>query len=659
MKIKKVSILGFKSFMERMDINFAEGISGVVGPNGCGKSNVVDAIRWCMGEQSPKLLRGRKMEDVIFNGANEQRPLGMAEVSLQFENGNGSFPASFAQDPEISVTRRLYRSGESEYLINRVPCRLKDIQEIFMDTGLGNRAYSIIGQGQIGTIVEQKPEETRVMLEEAAGITKYRRKVAASQRKIELTQANLQRVEDILAEIHSQMRSLKRQAGKARRFKALSKEIEDLELIWYANTYQQLQADSGSKLSATEALEQEALSKSTAISKLRAGIEAMNMELEDKEEGLAASRQTYFRLKERVHKKETGVESLTGEMGMLDEHKTRLETEQGEIHKRLKALNNEAESLKTQKEGTRKRIQDLEAEITVREERMRAKKGMLQEIKESYESARAEVSAHENKETGLTQKSEYLNRLLEQITDGRSRLEKELKEVKAKSEKLSQASERKNRAREATSDRVQEIQAAVDHEDESLTQLEAQKEQVETDLKSAEAELNRVQSRLSSLKSLTENFEGYKLGVRTIMKASDFEPRNQGRILGILADRIQVAAKYERAVEAVLADKLQYVMVASLTDGMEAVEYLKEKGKGLSSFVPLQDITADPEAPIPHVDLPALCDFVSASDPYASLVRTLLHHVYVAEDLAQAIAQYKTMRAQSDVNGCGDRKSVV
>ncbi|MBW2112510.1 MAG: AAA family ATPase [Deltaproteobacteria bacterium] len=216
MKIKKVSICGFKSFMEKLDITFSQGISGVVGPNGCGKSNVVDAIRWCMGEQSPKQLRGRRMEDVIFSGAGNHKPVGMAEVSLLFENGDGTFPTAFAQDHELSVTRRLYRSGESEYLINNVPCRLKDIQEIFMDTGLGNRAYSIIGQGQIGAIIDQRPEETRVMIEEAAGITKYRKKVEISRRRIEQTRTNLQRLEDILSEIQSQIRSLKRQAGKAR-----------------------------------------------------------------------------------------------------------------------------------------------------------------------------------------------------------------------------------------------------------------------------------------------------------------------------------------------------------------------------------------------------------------------------------------------------------
>src|SRR4030043_1785669 len=185
MKIKKVSIVGFKSFLDRLDILFPVGLSAIVGPNGCGKSNIVDAIRWAMGEQSAKILRGRQMEDVIFNGSEQSKPLGMAGGSILFENGNGSFPLQFAHETEVSITRRLYRSGESEYLINSVPCRLKDIQEMFMDTGLGNRAYSIIGQGKIGSIIEQKPEETRAMIEEAAGITKYMKKVEESERKIE------------------------------------------------------------------------------------------------------------------------------------------------------------------------------------------------------------------------------------------------------------------------------------------------------------------------------------------------------------------------------------------------------------------------------------------------------------------------------------------
>jgi chromosome segregation protein len=204
MRIKSFYMLGFKSFMDKLSLQIPRGISAFVGPNGCGKSNIVDAIRWVMGEQSPKQLRGRQMEDLIFSGAGPLRPLGMTEVTLTLENNKGSHDAN-----EISVTRKLYRSGESEYLINNSICRLKDIQDLFMDTGLGNRAYSIIAQGEIGSIIEQKPEDIRRLLEEAAGITKYKLRREASLRKISLTKENLSRVEDLLTELKREMNSLK------------------------------------------------------------------------------------------------------------------------------------------------------------------------------------------------------------------------------------------------------------------------------------------------------------------------------------------------------------------------------------------------------------------------------------------------------------------
>ncbi|HIC86010.1 MAG TPA: chromosome segregation protein SMC, partial [Desulfobacterales bacterium] len=280
MKIRRLAIVGFKSFMDKVEISFPEGISAIVGPNGCGKSNIVDAIRWCMGEQSTKQLRARHMEDVIFSGAGNHKPLGMAEVTLVLEGGGEGLPEDLAQMTEISITRRLYRSGESEYLLNGLPCRLRDIQELFMDTGLGNRAYSVIGQGRIGAILEQKPEETRVMLEEAAGITKYRKKVEASQKKISLTQSNLQRLEDIMSEVQRQIRSLKRQASKARRYKRLTEEIRNLELTLYSNLLKELSAKAGEReRKARELVEQEAL-LSAKVSNWQSKLDTLRLELE-------------------------------------------------------------------------------------------------------------------------------------------------------------------------------------------------------------------------------------------------------------------------------------------------------------------------------------------------------------------------------------------
>jgi chromosome segregation protein len=215
----------------------------VVGPNGCGKSNIVDAIRWSMGEQNAKNLRGRSMEDVIFGGSESRKPLGMAEVSMFFDNADGRGPATFREYAEIMVTRRLYRSGESEYLINKTPCRLLDISELFMDTGVGARAYSIIEQGKIGMILNAKPEDRRFLIEEAAGVTKYKSRKKSALRKIEATRQNLLRLGDIVAEVRRQMNSLKRQAQKAERFRTLREELKGIEVRFAGEGYAKMLAE--------------------------------------------------------------------------------------------------------------------------------------------------------------------------------------------------------------------------------------------------------------------------------------------------------------------------------------------------------------------------------------------------------------------------------
>ena len=242
MQIKRIEITGFKSFLERTILDFDDGVTSIVGPNGCGKSNVVDAIRWVMGEQSARNLRGKLMEDVIFGGSENRKPLGMAEVSLIMDNTSGLAPAAFHEYAEIQVTRRLYRNGESEYLLNKTPCRLLDITELFMDTGVGTRAYSIIEQGKIGMIINAKPEDRRSLIEEAAGVTKFKARKKTALRKIEATRQNLLRLSDIISEVRRQMNSLKRQAQRARRFREFREELRGLELQFGLRQYAELQA---------------------------------------------------------------------------------------------------------------------------------------------------------------------------------------------------------------------------------------------------------------------------------------------------------------------------------------------------------------------------------------------------------------------------------
>ncbi|MGD2187616.1 MAG: AAA family ATPase, partial [Desulfobacterales bacterium] len=245
MKLKKLEVTGFKSFYDKASIEFPQGISAVVGPNGCGKSNVIDALRWVMGEQSVKQLRGKSMEDVIFSGANGKPPLNMAEVSLTLSNENGNSPEELKEFTEINLTRRLYRSGESAYFLNRQACRLKDIHNVFWGSGLGSKSYAVIQQGKIGAITDANPEELRFFVEEAAGVTRYKNRKNEALRKIELTQNNLLRVTDIISEIKRQMASLKRQARKAEIYNNYQKQIKAFEIClglhYYEDYTRQLQ----------------------------------------------------------------------------------------------------------------------------------------------------------------------------------------------------------------------------------------------------------------------------------------------------------------------------------------------------------------------------------------------------------------------------------
>ena len=286
MKIKKLEIQGFKSFADPVELDFEDGITGVVGPNGCGKSNIVDALRWVMGEQSAKHLRGGQMQDVIFNGSESRGPLGMAEVTLTLENDGNNVPPEYAQYEDIQVTRRLYRTGESEYEINRNGCRLRDITDLFLGTGVGTKAYSIIEQGRVGMIVSSKSEDRRQIIEEAAGITKYKARRQAAERRMAATRQNLERVSDVTQEMQKRINSLYRQAKKAERYKKLKTEIREIELHQASHRYFELMAKAGHESRSEEELNGKVVHEKEAISSLEQEVEAAREKLRETEQGI-------------------------------------------------------------------------------------------------------------------------------------------------------------------------------------------------------------------------------------------------------------------------------------------------------------------------------------------------------------------------------------
>src|SRR6185312_13928334 len=308
MKIKKLEMTGFKSFVDRTMIHFDHDVLGIVGPNGCGKSNIVDAIRWCMGEQSAKHLRGRSMEDVLFGGSDSRAGSDMAEVTLTFENDDPTgVPLEFAEYAEIAVTRRLHRNGDSEYLINKTPVRLKDITDLFLGTGAGTKAYSIVEQGKIGLIVTAKPEDRRLLIEEAAGITKFKSKKKQAEKKMEMTQQNLLRVGDIIGELERSLGSLKRQAAKAERYVAYKKELEDLQLYEASHRYLELHGWIQLETGEVSRLTEESDAKKSALAAREAELETLRLDAHAADERLDAATNANFAAENEVRAEEAAI----------------------------------------------------------------------------------------------------------------------------------------------------------------------------------------------------------------------------------------------------------------------------------------------------------------------------------------------------------------
>src|SRR5512133_1113241 len=364
MRIKRLDIVGFKSFMDRTVVSFSDGVTGVVGPNGCGKSNVADSIRWVLGEQSARQLRGRSMEDVIFNGSESKPPLSMAEVLITFENDRPSeLPTHYQGFSEITVGRRLFRTGESEYLINKVPARLLDVNDLFMGSGVGRTAYSIIEQGRIGQIVSARPEDRRAIIEEAAGITKYKKRREAAERKMEATQQNLMRVADLVQELGKQLESLNRQARKAEKYKALRAQIRERELRAGAARYLELTATRRAAEERHAELKAEEAELAARLAELDGALEGDRARIAEGEARVSELTAKEHALESQARVSAVAVDAAARELEQISE-RTRAQAAE------VEGLKAQAEALAQEREALLRQRDDLQSLVTTDEGRL-------------------------------------------------------------------------------------------------------------------------------------------------------------------------------------------------------------------------------------------------------------------------------------------------
>ncbi len=642
MQLKALEMVGFKSFCDKTTVVFQPGVTAVVGPNGCGKSNISDAIRWVLGEQSAKHLRGDKMEDVIFNGSENRKPLGMAEVTLRLSNVGGNLSSEFAHYAELEITRRLYRSGDSEYLINKIPCRLKDIRDLMMDAGVGAKIHAIIEQEKVDHILSSKPQDRRFLFEEVAGIMKYKARRQEALSKLESTQQNQLRVNDIITEVRRQVNSLDRQAKKAERYQKLRAELKDFDFRLAAVEYSNLGVEWTSASEEFSKLENEVTDLHASLAKIESAIEESRAEALDAEHELAS-------LQHRIHETETAlsraehrVELSKSQIASLIDQRGRDLTDREYLKQELSRM---AEEKTRHGEESRHLTASLDEQNSILGDRTGSLESLAQELREkelSLDENRAGImnamtasAAEKTKIAGLQSRSSQLD-----DQDGRGLTEKQ--DLEKKLGELTSLRETKERELAELGGRTsaaEEERAAVS---ERLEQALAKRKLIETNLNENRNRLAAQDSRLRSLIELEQSLEGYQKGVRTVMSARKEASENgqMGNIHGLVADMIETEPQYEVAIEAVLGERLQYVVVDSQHDSLKAIDYLKTKSGGRSTFVPknTREMKSEPFVKNGRAGvIGSALNIVKYQDHYSGVAQYLLGDVVVVDTMETAL----------------------
>ncbi|HIT62866.1 MAG TPA: chromosome segregation protein SMC [Candidatus Ventrimonas merdavium] len=639
MYLKSIEIQGFKSFANKLLFEFHNGITGIVGPNGSGKSNVADAVRWVLGEQRVKQLRGGSMQDVIFAGTELRKPQGFAYVAITLDNSDHQLAIDY---DEVTVSRRLYRSGESEYKINGSACRLKDINELFYDTGIGKEGYSIIGQGQIDKILSGKPEERRELFDEAAGIVKFKRRKAIAQKKLEDEKQNLVRVSDILAELEKQVGPLARQSEAAKKYLSLKEELKTYDVNLF------LMESEGIR-SQLEALEEKEGVVSGDLADANAQSEALKERYEQLEAELGALDGEITEKRTLLSQAEMLKGNLEGQINVLNEqintelmHAEHIQSRMDAIEKDTAEKQDQIARYQTDNAGiiqaaeeSRKRQEQAEAELMHLDEQL-----ML--LDQRIEEAKSSIIAGLNEKASLAARQQRFEAMLEQVQVRRSEVAQRLlkyksdesvqeEQLKAEQEKLAEAESR-----------LEELALRQTACEEELEHCDREVRRLTRNLNEKQQEYHTAYTRLESLRNLAERYEGYGNSIRRVMEVRD---RIHG-VRGVVADLVTTDKQYETAIETALGGSIQNVVTDSEQTAKQLIEYLKKNRYGRVTFLPLTSIGGSgsfgkPEALKEPGVIGLASELVHVAPEYQVLARYLLGRVVVADTIDHAIALAK------------------
>ncbi|HET7217427.1 MAG TPA: chromosome segregation protein SMC [Vicinamibacterales bacterium] len=697
MRLQRLEIAGFKSFPDRSELTFEQGVTAIVGPNGCGKSNVVDALTWVLGEQSAKSLRGERMEDIIFGGSDARKPTAAAEVRLKlsgvasrvpFEGGNGhrangnghgsngnghgdahaldavlgdSAAAAAAGAVAIAVEddtpllvrdvelmRRLYRSGESEYLIDGETCRLRDVQDLLMDAGLGVKAYAVIEQGKIGQILSARPTDRRQLIEEAAGVTKYKSRRRAAELKLEAAQQNLTRVDDIIYEVEKQRGTLKRQAAKARRYKRLREELRRWEKVQFAARYRALgQAIESARTALAGARERETAA-AAHLAELETTLERLRIELMEADGETTAARET-------AHATEMEIGRLQQQIAFDRQQIAQLTTTVADIEAEVQALDARQEPARLELEARRAASERAMAErdeaaqtLAAEESTYVAAQRKIEGLEADVEAARSEVFAAVNAATAL-------RHAMEHARAARARMAERIAALEVEDRDRTVEADRADADRAAANEGLERARAAMEAlrvergaRETELGGARSDRDARAAELRTSERDLAALLARLASLEEVDAARAQYGDGARTILAEAPETLRHMGSV----ADYLEVDRRYERAVEACLGDWLQHVIVPTHDDAYAGLQLVRERNAGRVGFVVA--LAREPRAieavPEPLADLTSLADVVRVSGPAAPAIAEVLARTFVANDFAGGSAAARALDGLAGVS---------
>lgn len=637
MYLKRLEMSGFKSFANRTELEFVPGVTAVVGPNGSGKSNVTDGIRWVLGEQSAKSLRGSSMQDVIFSGSDSRKPVGYCEVSITFDNTDQKLNLDYT---DVTVTRRVYRSGDSEYYINKQSCRLKDITELFMDTGIGKEAYSMIGQGRIDEILSTKSEDRRAIFEEAAGIVKYKSRKQEAGKKLESTEQNLARIEDLVSELEDQVAPLEDQAKKAREYKELKARLSETDIGLYVHKIDSLHQQWQEASQDLQALSTVEVESSTEVNSQEAELEELRWKIGQVEREVEA-------LQGELLQDSKELEKAEGQREVLLERERNRNENQEEIQLRLEDLEAEKKRLQQEWEDQRKRLSQKEEElkqVTAALEESEAKLVAADDSdRDNLDTLKQKQSEIMNERTRLQSEERYLNEQKGQQIEQREKLAVQIELDQRAQQDLEQREREWQQKMEQLEQELAHCTETYQNLSQDWRQADQATEEMTRSLRQEEQKLDNLRSRQEIVRDMEADHAGFFQGVKELLKARDRGVPECRGIHGAVAQLIHVPKDYETALETALGGAMQHLVVEDEQAGRQGIRFLKDRRAGRATFLPLDVIRGRfiPASEKERLEgLPGFLgiasDLVTSEPLYQKVVQNLLGQVLVAETLEYA-----------------------